>query len=218
MILGPKLITTWGLELDVVAWPEHTESSLLVHFALYKNGKNFTNKDIFVPENRGLKNAFPSTNNKVSHWNEYYQHEGSTVIGNSYEILDPKKGAAIVSWTFKNKEKVETFSMVIRTSSLSDNFHQNILEMAKIKVKQKNVASLREKLVDNYGLKNPKIWDRLHIQIVPSNYEQIRNVSYETLKRMTGEPLPVDYQFLKGETIYITDEKVIKIFDVPYTY
>lgn len=217
MIKGPKLTTTWGLELDVVAWPEQIGKSLFLHFSVYENGKPFTNQDAFTPGNRGLKNAFPYTNNQVTSWNTYYTFNGSSVMGQSYEVLEPEKGSAIITWNLKHKKTIETFSMVIRTSELLGKF-DNTNKAIKLKIKQKNVQSLKEKLVSMYDLKNPKIWDRPHIQIVPSNYEQIRNVSYETLKRMTGNPLADDYIFLKGEILYISDSKILKILDIPYEY
>lgn len=217
-IKGPKLTTTWGLELDVVAWPEQIGKSLFLHFSVFENGKAFNNKDIFTQGNRGLKNAFPTTNNGVSSWNSYYFYNKTPILAQSYEVLKPEKGSAIITWNLKNGGTIETFSMVIRTSEFLGKYDNNSKTLPKIKIKQKNVQLLKEKLVNTYKLRDPKIWDRPHIQIVPSNYDQIRNVSYETLKRMTGDPLPNDYQFLKGEVLYISDSKILKVLDVLYKY
>ncbi len=216
-VLGPQLTTSWNQKYDVMAWPEYRGEKLIIHFSLYENGVPVDDKNLFAPENRGLKNAFPHPNQRINGWNKYYSLNGSEIMARSYEILEPRKGAAIITWTLKHQGKRETFSMVIRTTNFAGRMTGDT-EFKKTKIKQKNVLLLREKLTKDFGLTNPKIWNRPHIQIVPSNYDQIKNVTYKSLIRMTGAPLPDNYHFRKGETLYISDSNNLHVFDIPFTY
>ncbi len=216
-VKGPQLITKWNQKLDVMAWPEYKGEKLIMHFSVYENGEAINNKNLFSPENRGLKNAFPFPNQRINGWNNYYSLNGNQIMARSYEILEPQKGAAIVTWTLKNGTEKETFSMVIRTTNFAGRMTGDVT-FKKTKIKQKNVFLLKQKLSDEMGLSNPKIWNRPHIQIVPSNYDQIKNVSYQSLTRMTGAPLPDNYHFKRGETIYISDSNHLHVFDIPFNY
>lgn len=216
-VKGPQLTTKWNQKLDVMAWPEYRGEKLIMHFSLYEDGIPLGNKNLFTPENRGLKNAFPYPNQHINGWNKYYSINGDKIMARSYEILEPQKGAAIITWTLKNGSDKQTFSMVIRTTNFAGRMTGDA-EFKKTKIKQKNVLLLKEKLTKDMGFNSPKIWNRPHIQIVPSNYDQIKNVSYKLLIRMTGSPLPDNYHFRKGETIYISDSNNLHVFDIPFTY
>ncbi len=216
-VRGPLLTTKWNQKYEVVAWPEYKGEKLIMHFSMYENGVALNDKSIFAPENRGLKNAFPYPNQRINGWNRYYSLNGDKIMGRSYEITDPRKGAAIITWTLKHGNDKQTFSMVIRTTNFAGRMIGDVT-FKKNKIKQKNVLLLREKLMKDFNLTNPKIWNKPHIQIVPSNYDQIKNVSYKSLIRMTGSPLPNNYHFRKGETIYISDSNHLHVFDIPFKY